>query len=889
MQPSASGALFPNPKSQRPTLDAVVVPGLLLLVAADLLIRDPSHALSWRLLHGLGTTSAPRWLSWALPRGPSFDRDPLALLVSGVSVLLAAVYLGVAIRGASARARTCVIFLGVTTIVLFPTFLYVSVGIVTGRPFGQDGGVVQLPLAMDLLRSGESPYGADYSDSILGKEARASAFWRSYGENPILHHHAYLPGTHLLTLPFYLGSRALTGGFDARIVSSLALLLAIFAGTRLFEDSTRRLVVAAILGLNPLIYWHQAFGANDMVFVALLLSSVVAGQYRRMGWAGALLGFACATKQLAWPFAPFLLVHWSGVGSFREFARGQTWSRLRRPLYAGLSVFAAVVVPVALLNPGAFWNDIVSYNAGVTGDPYPLGGTPGFGIGNLILYFGGVGSLRDAFPFHIFYLLLAPWGALLVRAQIRRGGLGVALTAGSVSLLAVVYFSRVAHANYLIAVAVFLPIGVLLEGASADVAVTPLALLGLATTIAGGPFFRSAWEAASTAGLPSMGYTLVTALSPRTRQAWTGDPLALGLSGLAGGLALGYAVAAALGASARARSFLVALAIVAVVLIPTALMGGIGTRTGVVIAADEWAVQAPADAAILASGLSPYAANRSHRALGREAWSSSFTLKPPRPLEPRQALFPPGTALLTLALSPLGFVDARAVLVLSLGVLLVVIGRLVAPAQYPLAWTAVGLLPPVAIGVVFGAVQLPWLAVGFLALALAGQGKAAIAGLLAGAATTIDHRAMLVVLFAPLFQLHPNGSQARRFILAAVTSYAALVGSVALLDPGSYVLATERTGDMAPGVGIVNIADYVGIGTTTLFHAVLLLGPWIAGAIALCLLIQLPKAPAAFIGVLWLMMALFFAKEATGFSLAPLLILLVVIATAAAPAPTEAQ
>ena len=30
---------------------------------------------------------------------------------------------------------------------------------------------LQLPLALDKILAGESPYGADYSDSILGKEA----------------------------------------------------------------------------------------------------------------------------------------------------------------------------------------------------------------------------------------------------------------------------------------------------------------------------------------------------------------------------------------------------------------------------------------------------------------------------------------------------------------------------------------------------------------------------------------------------------------------------------------------------------------------------------------------------------------------------------------------
>ena len=62
-----------------------------------------------------------------------------------------------------------------------------GLGAGTDRPYGQDGGVVQLPLALDVILAGESPYAADYSGTILSRQARASAFWDGYaGGNPIL-------------------------------------------------------------------------------------------------------------------------------------------------------------------------------------------------------------------------------------------------------------------------------------------------------------------------------------------------------------------------------------------------------------------------------------------------------------------------------------------------------------------------------------------------------------------------------------------------------------------------------------------------------------------------------------------------------------------------------
>jgi hypothetical protein len=865
-----------------PGLDGVVVPGALLLLAADLLIRDPSRELAWRLLHGLGTGPAPAWLSPALPAGALFDRDPLGLLLAGLAVAISIAYLGAAIAGASLRVRGWIVAAAIAVVVLFPTFLYASVGFVTGRPFGQDGGVVQMPLALDRLLSGQSPYGADYSDSILGQESRTSAFWRAYGENPIVRHHAYLPGTHLLTLPFYLAARALGVGFDSRIVSTLALLLAILAATRLFSDPSRRLVAAAVVGLNPLVYWHQAFGANDMVFVALLLASALAGEGGRMVSAGALLGLACGTKQLAWPFAPFLLAHWASAPTVRELVTPETWLRLRRPVLAGVAVFASVVAPVALLDPRAFWGDIVSYNAGLGPDAYPLGGTPGLGVGNLLIYFGRVTSLRQPFPFHAFYLLLIPLGLLLVGAQIRRGGLGAALAGGSIALLAVVLFSRVAHANYLIGFAILFPLGLMLEGAPADAAITPLALLGSSTTLIAGGFFRSAWEVAHAANLFSRGPALLTTLSPRSPAGLTADPLGLALGALAAGLALACAASAMLGAGARARSVLVLLAIVIVVVMPTVMMVWISGRTGIVLAADDWVISTRIGAARLARGRSPYAAGDDPYAPGREAWSPSFSRKPPQPLEAKGGLgSPPGASLLALSMSAAGFSDPREVSLLSLVILLWAGGECLAPSFRPLAVPAIALLPPAAFGIIFGAGELPWLAAGALSLVAARRESMLISGLFAGAASAIDFRAIVVVIFAALLGPAPErNSQIRWFALGALLSGFVMIGPLAFMNPAAMAAAARTTGDLAGGAGLVNIASYAGLESSLPLHVLLALGPWIAGGVALIFIRRIPRVPAAMIAGLWLTLTLFFARETTGFALAPPLVLLALGATA---------
>ena len=202
---------------------------------------------------------------------------------------------------------------------------------------------------------------------MLGKQARVSASGTTRGGNPILHHHAYLPGTHLVMLPFHLVARACGLPFDPRLVT----LLRLRAGRRC---SPCRLPATAAR-------WPRRPSCCEP---ARLLAPDLRGQRPRVGrccWARScsrrgighrrrarVLGLACATKQLAWPFAPFLLVRLSGA---RRFADLRPASDLGAPGGAarrgGAAVFLAVVLPVAALDFRAFWGDIVVYNVGLPG------------------------------------------------------------------------------------------------------------------------------------------------------------------------------------------------------------------------------------------------------------------------------------------------------------------------------------------------------------------------------------------------------------------------------------------------------------------------------------------------------------------------------------------
>src|SRR5262249_57232083 len=145
-------------------LDAAVVPAFLLLTARHLAAHDPPRVLAWRLLHDQALAGPVARLGPLLPRpAGDLDRDPVALALAALAVLVALTYLLGALGGARPRTRMALLALAMALLVALPTAAFVAMGAVTGRPYGQDGGVVQLPLAIDRILSGRSPYGADYS------------------------------------------------------------------------------------------------------------------------------------------------------------------------------------------------------------------------------------------------------------------------------------------------------------------------------------------------------------------------------------------------------------------------------------------------------------------------------------------------------------------------------------------------------------------------------------------------------------------------------------------------------------------------------------------------------------------------------------------------------
>jgi len=703
------------------------------------------------------------------------DRDPIALALAAAAVFFAMVYLVLVLLGTRPRLRLAALALAAVVLVAVPTAAFIAMGAATGRPYGQDGGVVQLPLAIDRILGGQSPYGADYSASMLGRQARVSDFWAEHGGNPILHHHAYLPGTHLLMMPFVPLSRAAIGVFDPRVVTLLAFVVAGILAFRLGSSPSLGLAAAAAVWISPLVYWQQIFGANDIVVAVLLLGAVHLARAARADAAAALLGLACATKQLAWPFAPFLLAHLSGARTLGTLFSSPARGRLLRSVAISAGVFLVVVAPVAALDFRAFWGDVVRYNAGLPGgDNYPLGGTPGLGFANFLVYFGAVDSLRDYVPLSRLYLLLVPIGVWLLREQLRRGTAADALVTGSAALLLSLYVSRVVHPNYLILAAVLLPAAVA-GGAvlATDALIGGLALLALGVEIAEGEVFATTWaDAVAGHWPPASG--LWHSLAPRAGPALTHDPLGLLFSAIACGLGIALLVGGVLRTPHRARAVVLVAAVVVLAVVPASVVMTVGRLSGTPRVQRAWAASAW-----------PY--ERVGGPAPRQAWSESFRKDPPG-----SAAVPHdgSAAFLADLVGAVGIRDLRAVAVLALGFAVFFLWRL-APAEAGLERVSLLLLPPAIVGVTFGSGDVLLLALLTAALFAIARGAVRSGSAMMGAAAALFPR------------LVPPAALLARVAAPAVAAFAAVV--VVLEVAGS--LAPPALG---PGLGLSNLRLYFG-------------------------------------------------------------------------------
>ncbi|GEM_PF-1188022 len=312
-------------------------------------------------------------------------------------------------------------------------------------------GAIQTEEAIKFLLEGKNPYVEDYD-----KTGVARITLPEVSPNPAIYHYVYLPGTFLLSLPFYIGSMRILGWYDQRLVHALAFMIVLLMLPQLARSTERKLSLLVAVGLNFLLLISLAFGMNDVLVLSLLLLSTYLFQ-RGCHLASTIpLALACATKQVAWFFLPFyFLLQFNG-----SFCLGEIGSLIKKT-YPFFLTFALVVLPFFLWNPAAFIDDTFSYVSGISPTSYPI---RGFGVGALLLACGVIKSNTAYFPFWILQLIFGlPLLIYLLRKQLKENNVSRCWLGYGIFLAIMAFLSRYFHINHLGYAIAALSIGLLVD------------------------------------------------------------------------------------------------------------------------------------------------------------------------------------------------------------------------------------------------------------------------------------------------------------------------------------------------------------------------------------------------------------------------------------------
>lgn len=331
------------------------------------------------------------------------------------------------------------IMAGVTTILLLITVVnLIAIRAKTVPTKDIHDGAVQTEDAITFFLHGVNPYSADYRSMPFG--GFYDGFSRGVRPNPAWWHHVYLPFHFLVSLPFSYILNHLTGWYDQRVVYIFSEIVALFFVIRLARGREWQLLIGVLFALNP--FWVKFFvqGYND-IFVFSLMAGMLWNLRRgRWNWAGLMYGLACASKQSAWMFAPFLIAYlfWKGRSTKRDW---------RIPLLLALGIGALFIAPFFFWNPKDFIDDIYRYPAGSLTTSYPISG---FGISDLMVSSGIIKSIWDYYPFIYIQLLLAgPLLAVLLLFQRTKNTLSQLVVFSLVFSFVFWFLSRFFNWNYI--------------------------------------------------------------------------------------------------------------------------------------------------------------------------------------------------------------------------------------------------------------------------------------------------------------------------------------------------------------------------------------------------------------------------------------------------------
>lgn len=315
-------------------------------------------------------------------------------------------------RWRTARIVACgVAFVGATVVPLALEVVWASEGNTSAHVQPE---VLVVERAGARVAAGKSPYQIiDKNGHILIHQKDEPAYELYY---------PYLPG--MVVFGFSSANKREARLTDARIqfLAFTAVITAV-ALSRLRPPSDARFRALQVLTVLPPAALPLATGGDDMPVVSLMLLGMVALQRRRPLLAGLALGAASSLKFTAWPLA--LLAAWTVFD--RRGHRSLGWYGLGLTLVVG-----PVVLPLALSNPAAFFDNVIKFPLGLAGVASPAASPlPGH-------------FFVDAFPaaHRIYVVTVVGMGLAVLAWRLLRhppaDASSVALLAGWVMLIAIV-------------------------------------------------------------------------------------------------------------------------------------------------------------------------------------------------------------------------------------------------------------------------------------------------------------------------------------------------------------------------------------------------------------------------------------------------------------------
>ncbi|WP_308117338.1 hypothetical protein [Streptomyces fuscigenes] len=346
----------------------------------------------------------------AWTRAIHYDPPVAAVISAGYAGILVCGVLSLCVTGRRALGRVDAAVLGVA-LALAVCAYWLDHG-------GTDEGVLTAQAASEIVH-GRPVYGSPWPWLFELPRVGLTRTMSGGGD----YTYAYPPLAALLTAPVRLVVHSTAA---ATLVTTAALVAGTLALWRLLPAPWRSAATAVCLGFGLLPHYARA-GYPALVAFALLVPVVVrwqdTGAGGRLGRRGLLraccLGAACAAQQLAWAFAPFLLVGIHAVRRGDPVPGAARSARAVTARYAGVAALTCLVLNayVALQGPRAWLGGMLL--------PFTQGAIlHGQGLMGISYYFTSGSGRLDFYSYASLLLLLGLLAALAL--FVRR--LGPALT-----------------------------------------------------------------------------------------------------------------------------------------------------------------------------------------------------------------------------------------------------------------------------------------------------------------------------------------------------------------------------------------------------------------------------------------------------------------------------